>query len=311
VRYAAEHLRTRKFESCWGAFAYHLVDPFPGIGFGLLDGARLPKLALEELAIAFKATRLIIEPLAFEAARPFGVMQNPDVPFAARLVIVNDDPDVTGRGTIRWSIAREKAGGARGLERVRDAMQKKSYSGSIEVEVPTAFEPAVSATNLSLPLAAGGEYRLEASLTVSGREVDTTELLFAVTATLPAVRARPEIPRYLAERLADLRSLRSETQGLSFALENRTRPAVLAGVTGLRLDGVLVTGHQLQIETNAGLAPLPKRLDMPLGRRLVLHVVTGGPISAGAHSLEADVTVPGIASGRLVIENGVMPRGLA
>jgi beta-mannosidase len=311
VRYAAEHLRTRKFESCWGAFAYHLVDPFPGIGFGLLDGARLPKLALEELAIAFKATRLIIEPLAFEAARPFGVMQDPDVPFAARLVIVNDDPDVTGRGTIRWSIAREKAGGARGLERVRDAMQKKSYSGSIEVEVPTAFEPAVSATNLSLPLAAGGEYRLEASLTVSGREVDTTELLFAVTATLPAVRARPEIPRYLAERLADLRSLRSETQGLSFALENRTRPAVLAGVTGLRLDGVLVTGHQLQIETNAGLAPLPKRLDMPLGRRLVLHVVTGGPISAGAHSLEADVTVPGIASGRLVIENGVMPRGLA
>jgi len=40
VRLAAEHLRTRKFESCWGAFAYHLVDRFPGVGFGLLDGAR-------------------------------------------------------------------------------------------------------------------------------------------------------------------------------------------------------------------------------------------------------------------------------
>ena len=93
-------------------------------------------------------------------------------------------------------------------------------------------------------------------------------------------------------------------QGLSFALENRTRPAVLVGVTGLRLDGVLVTGHQLQLETNAGLAPLPKRLDMPLGRRLVLHVVTGETIGSGAHSLEADVTVPGVASGRLVIENG-------
>ncbi len=309
VRYAAEHLRTRKFESCWGAFAYHLVDPFPGIGFGLLDGARLPRLALEELAIAFKATRLMIEPLAFEAARPFGVIQNPNVPFAVRLVIVNDDPAVMGRGTVRWSVAREKAGGARGLDRVRDAMQKKSYSGSVEVEVPTAFEPAVSTTTLSLPLAAEGDYRFEASLTVAGREVDSTELSFTVTARLPAVRARPEIPRYLAERLADLRSLRSETQGLSFALENRTRPAVLAGVTGLRLDGVLVTGHQLQIETNAGLAPLPKRLDMPLGRRLVLHAVTGGPIAAGAHSLEADVTVPGIASGRLIIENGAMPRG--
>jgi len=94
-------------------------------------------------------------------------------------------------------------------------------------------------------------------------------------------------------------------------LENRTRPAVLVGITGLRLDGILVTGHQLQIETNAGLSPLPKRLDMPLGRRLVLHIVTGAPIGAGAHSLEADVTVPGVASGRLVIENGVNSRGEA
>jgi len=311
IRYAAEHLRTRKFESCWGAFAYHLVDPFPGIGFGLLDGARRPKLALEALAEAFRPTRLIIEPLAFEGARPFGVLQNPDVPFAARLVIVNDDPEVMGRGTVRWSVAREKAAGARGLDRVRDAVQKKSYSGSVDVEVPTAFEPAVSATTLSLPLAAEGQYRLEASLTQAGRVVDRTELLFTVTSTLPPVRHRPEIPRYLAERLADLHSLRSESQGLSFALENRTRPAVLVGVTGLRLDGVLVTGHQLQIETNAGLAQLPKRLDMPLGRRLVIHVVTGGPIGAGAHSLEADVTVPGVASGRLVIENGAKSRSEA
>jgi beta-mannosidase len=304
VRFAAEHLRTRKFESCWGAFAYHLVDPFPGIGFGLLDGARRPKPALEALAEAFRPTRLIIEPLAFEGARPFGVLQNPDVPFAARLVIVNDDPEVMGRGTVRWSVAREKAAGVRGLDRVRDAVQKKSYSGSVEVEVPTAFEPAVSATALSLPLAAEGQYRLEATLTLAGRNVDRAELLFTVTSTQPPVRHRPEIPRYLAERLADLHSLRSEGRGLSFALENRTRPAVLVGVTGLRLDGVLVTGHQLQIETNAGLAPLPKRLDMPFGRRLVIHVVTGGPIGAGAHSLEADVTVPGVASGRLVIENG-------
>lgn len=311
VRYAAEHLRTRKFESCWGAFVYHLVDPFPGIGFGLLDGVRRPKLALEALAEAFKPTRLIIEPLAFEGARPFGVLQNPDVPFAAHLVIVNDDPQVMGRGTVRWSVTREKAAGARGLDRVRDAVQKKSYSGSVEVEVPTAFEPAVSATTLSLPLGAEGQYRLEASLTLSGRVIDRAELPFHVTSTLPSVRHRPEIPRYLAERLADLRSLRSEPQGMSFALENRTRPAVLVGVTGLRLDGVLVTGHQLQIETNAGLAPLPKRLDMPLGRRLVVHVVTGGPIGAGTHSLEADVTVPGIASGRLVIENTPNPRSEA
>ncbi len=307
VRYTAEHLRTRKFESCWGAFVYHLVDPFPGIGFGVVDGARHAKTALAALTHAFKATRVIIEPLGFEPARPFGIVQRPSAPFAARLVVVNDDPAVGGRGTVRWSVTREKAAGARGLERVRDAMQKKSYAGTVDFDVPTPFEPAVSATTLSLPLAAEGDYRIEASLVVAGEVVDRADLTFAVTSTSVPARPRPEIPRYLAERLADLRSLRAENAGVSFALENRTRPAVLSGIAGLRLDGVLVTGHQLHIETSAGLAPLPRRLDMPLGRRLVVHVVTGEALGAGAHSLEADVTVPGVASGRLVIENGSNP----
>jgi beta-mannosidase len=305
VSFAAEHMRTRKFESCWGAFAYHFVDPFPGIGFGLLDAARRPKRALSALARAFKPTRVIIEPLAFEPGRPFGILQKPDVPFAARLVIVNDDPEVFGRGSIRWSLARERAASAKGVNRLRDAIQRKSYSGTVEVEVPTAFEPAVSATTLSLPLPAEGEYRLEASLTAAGRELDRAELLFTVTSTLPPPRPRPEIPRYLAERLADVTSLRAEAAGMSFALENRTRSAVLVGVTGLRLDGIVIAHHQLQIETHAGLAPLPRRLDLPLGRRLVVHVVNGDPLGVGAHSLEADITVPGIASGRLVIEGSV------
>jgi beta-mannosidase len=304
VRYAAEHLRTRKFESCWGGFVFHLVDPFPGIGFGVVDGARKAKPALGALTYAYRATRIIIEPLAFDPERPFGFVQNPRVPFSARLVIVNDDPSLAGRGVVRWSVTREKGAGARGIDRVRDAVQKKSYAGSVEVEVPTAYEPAVVATTLSLPLPAAGEYRLEATLVVAGANSDRSDLAFSVASLAMPATPRPEIPRYLAERLADLHSLRAEKQGVSFALENRTRPAVLIGVTGLRLDGVLVTGHQLQIETNAGLAPLPKRLDMPLGRRLVLHVVTGEPIGSGSHSLEADVTVPGVASGRLVIENG-------
>ena len=311
VRYAAEHMRTRKFEPCWGAFAFHLVDPFAGIGFGVVDGSRRPKRALEALTQAFKATRVIIEPLAFESGRPFGFVQNPRVPFAARLVVVNDDPGVGGRGTVRWTVTREKAAGSRGLERVRDAMQKKSYAGAVEVEVPTPFEPAVSATTLSLPLPVEGEYRIEASLLAGGEVIDRAEMKFSVSSTAVPARPRPEIPRYLAERLADLRSLRAEKAGVSFAMENRTRPAVLVGVTGLRLDGVLVTGHQMHIETNAGLAPLPRRLDMPLGRRFVLHVVTGESLGAGAHSLEADVTVPGVASGRLVIENGATPHGEA
>jgi beta-mannosidase len=305
VRFAAEHMRTRKFESCWGAFAYHLVDPFPCIGFGLLDSTRRPKRALDALARAFAPTRVIIEPLAFEPGRPFGILQKPDVPFAARLVVVNDDPEVSGRGSIRWSLARERAATVKGVERIRDAMQRKSYSGTVEVEVPTAFEPAVSATTLSLPLPAEGDYRFEAVLSVGGRELDRAELFFAVTSNLPPPRTRPEIPPYLAGRLADSTSLRAEKEGMSFVLDNRTRPAVLVGVTGLRLDGIVLVRHQLQIETHAGLAPLPRRLDLPLGRRVSVHVITGEPLGAGMHSLEADITVPGVASGRLVIEGNV------
>jgi len=305
VRFAAEHMRTRKFESCWGAFAYHLVDPFPGIGFGLLDGSRRPKQALAALTRAFQPTRVIIEPLAFEPDRLFGILQKPDVPFAVRIVIVNEDPEVSGRGSIRWSVARERAAGGKGVKGLRDAIRRKSYAGSVEVEVPTAFEPAVNATTLSLPLPAEGDYRLEAALTVAGHEVDRAELLFTVTSSLPTPRPRHEIPRYLAERLADVSSLRAVDAGMSFALENRTRPAVLVGVTGLRLDGVVLQRPQLQIETPAALAPLPRRLDLPLGRRVVVHVLGGDRLGPGAHSLEADITVPGIASGRLVIEGTV------
>jgi hypothetical protein len=306
VRFAAEHLRTRKFESCWGAFAYHLVDPFPAIGFGLLDGARQPKPALAALTEAFKPTRVIIEPLDFAPNRPFGILQRPDVPFTARLVVVNDDPEVTGRGLVRWSITRERAAKNRGAKILRDAVARKSFAGMVDVEVPTAFEPAVRATSMSLPLSAEGDYRLEATLTMSGRVIDRTDLRFTVTSTLPPPRPRPELARYLAQRLADLDSLRSESDGLSFALENRTRPAVLVGISGLRLDGVVLARPELQVETHAGRAPLPKRLDMPLGRRLKLHVVTGEPLGAGAHSLEADITVPGVASGRLVVEGNVL-----
>jgi hypothetical protein len=36
-----------------------------------------------------------------------------------------------------------------------------------------------------------------------------------------------------------------------------------------------------------------------------VHVVTGEPLGNGAHSLEADITVPGVASGRLVVEGTV------
>jgi beta-mannosidase len=304
VRLAAEHLRTRKFEPCWGAFAYHLVDPYPGIGFGLVDGARRSKPALAALARAFKATRLIIEPLAYDPDRPFGIIQRPDVAFGARLVVVNDDPEVGGPGLVRWTLMRERRAGRRGVSRIADAIQRK-FSGAAQLELPTAFEPAVNATTLSVPLEVQGDYRLDASLVVMGRELDRTELRFTVTSTLPSPPPRPELPRYLAEGLADLASLRTEKDGLSFILENRTRPAVVAGVGGLRLDGIPLARHDIQVETHAGRAPFPRHLDMPVGRRMRIHVVTGQALGAGRHSLDADITVPGVASGRIVITGTV------
>jgi beta-mannosidase len=304
VRLAAEHLRTRKFEPCWGAFAYHLVDPFPGIGFGLMDGARKPKPALDALARAFKATRLVIEPLAYDPDRPFGFIQRPAVAFGARLIVVNDDPELGGSGTVRWTLMRERRAGRRGVSRIADAIQRK-FSGAADLELPTAFEPAVNATTLSVPLEVEGDYRLDASLVVMGREVDRTELRFTVTSTLPSPAPRPELPRYLAEGIADLASLRAETDGLSFVLENRTRPAVVAGVGGFRLDGIPLARHDIQVETHAGRAPFPRHLDMPVGRRMRIHVVTGQPLGAGRHSLDADITVPGVASGRIVISGTV------
>ncbi len=246
-------------------------------------------------------TRVIIEPLAFEADRPFGILQQPRVPFSARLVVVNDDPDLSGPGVVRWSLTRVRRIGRRGVGSLRDVVQRKTYTGSADLEVPTAFEPAVSATSISMPLEVEGDYQLEASLTVSGRVIDRAEMPFTVTSSLPQARPRPELPRYLAEGLADLASLRSEKDGLSFVLENRTRPAVVSALTGLRLDGLPLGRHEIQVETNAGWAPFPRRLDMPVGRRLRVHVVTGSPLGTGRHSIDADLTVPGVASGRVII----------
>ena len=306
VRTAAEHLRARKFEPCWGAFAFHLIDPHPAIGFGMVDSARVPKLALAALAEAFRATRVLIEPRGFETALPFGRLYVGGAPLSARLIVVNDDPEIYGAGTVRWTITRERSAERRGMERLRDAVQRKSYAGVAGCEVPTVHEPAIVAADITVPLAAEGDYRLDAVLEVGGREVDSAALTFSVAASAAPRRPRHEIPRYVAERLADLSGLRAEPDGLSLVLENRTRPAVMTVMTGLRLDGVVIARPEIKVDTEAGRAPLPERLELPLGRRLRLHVITGTRLPPGAHSLEADVTVPGVASGRLVIE-GIVP----
>ena len=248
---------------------------------------------------------MIIDPLSAEPDRPSGVIQRPDKAFNARIVVVNDDPRVAGAGSVRWSITRERGVGLRGVSRIKDAAQRKSFSGSAQCEVPTAFEPAIHATTVSLSLQAEGDYVLEATLLLASEEIDRTELRFTVTANVMPARLRPELPHYLADRLADLGSLQAEKDGLSLVLENKTRPAVLTTMTGLRLDGTLLTRHDIQIETHAGRAPLPRRLDLALGRRVRVYVVTGDALGPGAHTLEADVSVAGVGSGRLLIEGHV------
>jgi len=306
LRVAAEHMRTRKFESCGGAFAFHLIDPFPAIGFGVFDHARRmkpgPHAALTQ---AFKATRIIVDPLSLEPDRPVGALQRSSEPLKVRLVVVNDDPEISGAGTVRWSLSRERGVAVRGVDRLRDATQRKSFSGVAQCEVPTAFEPAVHAATVSADLVAEGDYRLEATLFIAGDVIDRTEFRFTVSSGPPIPRLRPELPHYLAERLADLHSLHGEKDGLSIALENRTRPAVLTALTGLRLDGRSLTRHDVQVDAHGGRSPLPRRLDLPLGRRVVVYIVTGEPLNPGLHSLEADVTVAGVGSGRILVEGNV------
>ena len=306
VRITCEHLRTRKFERCWGAFVFHLIDPFAAIGFGVFDHAMHAKASVREaVADAFRATRVIVDPLSVEPDRPAGVVHRPDRAFTARLVVVNDDPDVMGSGTVRWTVSREHGVAIRGVGRLRDATRRKTFSGSISCEVPTALEPAVHAGTVSVDLRAEGEYRLEAVLSIAGEEIDRAEFSFTVTARADATRLRPELPAYLAARLVDLQSLRGEKDGLSFVLDNQTRPAVLTALTGLRLDGRSLTRHEIQVEAHSGRAPLPRRLDMPLGRRTRVFVVTGEASAPGLHALEADVSVAGVGSGRLVVEGTI------
>ncbi len=305
VQLAAEHMRTRKLEPCWGVFAFHLVDPFSAIGFGLADGARKPKPALDALREAFRPTRVIVEPLSAEPDRPHGILQRPDRPFVARLVVVNDDPEVAGAGTVRWSLTRERAVALRGVSRLRDATQRKTFSGVAQCEVPTVSEPAIHATTVNLELAAEGQYLLEAILLMSGAVVDRAQMRFSVTSNTPLPGLRPELPYYLAERFADLHSLHPENDGLSVVLENRTRPAVLTTVVPIRLDGMTLPRYEVQVETHTGRAQLSKRLDFPQGKRMRVYIVTGQPLGRGGHALEMDIGVAGVGSGRVVIEGNV------
>ena len=49
------------------------------------------------------------------------------------------------------------------------------------------------------------------------------------------------------------------------------------------------------------------RVDLPFGRYLVLLVELSDPLEPGDHQLELDMTLPGVASGRVQVSGRVQP----
>ena len=307
LAYAIDQLRKRKFEPCWGALFYQLVDPFPGIGFGVADSARVPKAALEAVREAFAPVRVIIDPVGFTPLQPWGFGYHQGETVTMRLVVVNDDPTLTGGAEVRWSVYRERAFDHSTMSRLRDTVRRKSYSGATPLGLPTAAEPALQVESLTLPLDAEGDYRLEAELRVPGRQPLRSWLGFRVAEELATVRRRPMLPAYLAERIIVRESLRTDPDGALFTLRNMTRPAVLTAIEDLRLDGRALDAARVLVQTESGRVPLSRRVDLPFGRDLVLLVELSDPLEPGDHELEIDMTLPGVASGRVQVSGRVHP----
>src|SRR5205085_8620889 len=107
-----------------------------------------------------------------------------------------------------------------------------------------------------------------------------------ISAQLAAGRRRPLLPPYLVERILLPGSLRGDRDGVRFTLRNLTRPAVLTRVQDVRLDGRQLDGIRVLVQTETGRLPLPRRLDLPVGREMELLVELPGAPEAGAHELE-------------------------
>jgi hypothetical protein len=247
--------------------------------------------------------RLIADPTGFVPLVPMGFGWRPGAPVTIRLVIVNDDPAIAGEARVRWAVARERGPETAGVGKLRDAVRRKTFSGDVACRMPLLSEPALHVTTISLPIDAEGDYGLDAELLGSSGTMATAALEFTVAASLPDRRERPLLPDFLAVRLVEPGSLEVAPSSLRFALRNRTRPAVLTGLRDLRLDGVLLAGARLLVETPSGRVPLPRRLELPLDRpvRVVVEIDPATPPKNGPADgvLEVDLTVPGVAGGRV------------
>lgn len=305
VAWAADQLRRRKFDPAVGLFAYQLVDPFPGIGFGLLDFSRRPKLAYGALAEALRPSRVIVEPTGFAPLEPFGFGYLTAEPVTLRLWVVNDDPDAGGPAAVRWHVRRVRAPELERGARWRDAVRRKTYSGTIDLELPDLSDPALQCGLLTLRLEAAGEYELRAELVSGGEVLSASRHELTVAERLPAPRRAPRMPGYIARRLLEEGSLQEEPDGISLTLLNRLRPAVLTRLGDLVLEDRPLGDAPVTVDSGAGRVPLPKRLELPVGRPVKVHVECL-PM-AGAGRLTLLLEVPGIARGRVSVES----RGVA
>ena len=297
LRHAIDQFRRRKFEPCSGAFPFQLTDSFPGVGFGLVDSARRPRLALEAVREAMAPVRLIVEPTGFEPLHPIGYGYRSGSPASFRLVVVNDDPELAGEATVRWSLWRERGPEQTGINRVLELVRRKSFAGSAVFELPTCDEPAVQVAAISVIPDLDGAYRLEAELTAGGRLLQTSSIELEVSSGLEPPPPPSPVPAYLAARLVDLRSLASDASGLSFELRNQARPAVLDRLEVLSLDGAALSPPRLLLETAAGRVPLPRKQELPLGRSLKVIAELDAPLERGSHEVEILIAVPAIAEG--------------
>lgn len=299
LSYAIDQFRMHKFEPCWGALVFTFVDPFGGVGFGLLDSSRNPRPALAAVREAFAPLRVIIDPLDFSPLVPFGVGWHPEDEIAVRLVVVNDDPRLEGDAEIRWTVVRDQPLEGRGVGRLFDGFRRKSSGGTLTLTLPTNEEPALLVDTVPLPVDAEGDYTVSAELRVPGQEPLVTELLFRIADRLDNVRRRPLLPQYLAGRIVREDSLVQSPEGFQFTLRNRTQPAVLTDLGEVRLDGDPVPEPRLLLLTDGGRIPLPRRVELPLGRDVSIFLEVPAPLPVQGHELELDLTLPGIASGRV------------
>ena len=173
-----------------------------------------------------------------------------------------------------------------------------------------AADPALLVERLTLPLTAEGDYVLEASLVASGRTRDTAVLPMEIAAEPAGPARRRAVPQYLVERLIGRTSLRTDPRGLSFELLNQTRPASLTAVHAINLDGRAITPDRLLAEISSRTLPLPRRLELPVGRPVKLLVDLGEPLRPGHHVLDLDLTIAGVASGRVRLQGFVKPEEL-